>query len=83
MSSSETLKTRIMGLIFAVIFVIAGLTLGDTVVSTVQAVNTTGWTFTGHEAVENVIDLFPLLYYTGIMVGFIVAIYVITKQAGG
>ena len=82
MVSAGDLKGKLMGLIFAVIFVIAGLTLGDTVVSTVQAVNTTNWTFTGHAAVENVIQLFPLLYYTGIMVGFIVMIYVIAKGGG-
>jgi hypothetical protein len=59
---------------------IFGLTCGDTIVTTVQDVNTTGWTFTGYQAVISLIDMFPLLYYAGIMVGFIVMIYVLARQ---
>lgn len=74
-----SLNKKVVGLIFAILFISIGLYMGDTVVDTVQGINTDDWTFTGYEAVENVIDLFPLIYYASVMIGFIGMLYVITR----
>jgi len=76
------ITAKLEALIVAFLFLTFGLALGDSVVTTVQAVNTTGWTFTGHEAVESVIDMFPIVYYAGIILGFLALIFVATKLTG-
>jgi hypothetical protein len=74
------LNKKIEGLIVAFLFLVIGLGLGDSVVTTVQNVNTTGWTYTGHEAVETVVDLFPLIYYAAILLGFMGIIWFSISQ---
>jgi ABC-type transport system involved in cytochrome c biogenesis permease subunit len=69
-------------LIIAFLFLVFGLALGGTVVTTVQAVNTTGWTFTGYEGVIAMIDLFPLIYYAAIILGFLGIVWVSIKMSG-
>lgn len=54
--------------IMAILTLLIGISMGDTVVSTVAAINTTAWTFTGHAAVATVINLIPLMYYAGVVV---------------
>lgn len=77
------LSEKIEGLLVGFLFLVLGLALGGTVVTTVQNVNTTGWVFTGHEAVEDIIDLFPLVYYAAIVLGFMGIIwYSVTKLKG-
>lgn len=74
------LSNKVKALLFSIIFLIMGLSMGSTVVDTVQGVNTTGWTFTGYEAVESLIDLFPLLYYASIVLGFMAMVFVISTK---
>ena len=69
-------------MIIAFLFLVFGLALGGTVVTTVQAVNTTGWTFTGYEGVIAMIDLFPLIYYAAIILGFLGIVWVSIKMSG-
>ena len=77
------LSAKVEALIIAFLFLVFGLALGGSVVTTVQAVNTTLWTFTGYEAVETMIDLFPLIYYASIVLGFLgIVWYSITKVQG-
>ena len=76
------LSARIEALIIAFLFLVFGLALGGTVVTTVQAVNTTGWTFTGYEGVIAMIDLFPLIYYAAIILGFLGIVWVSIKMGG-
>lgn len=54
--------------VMAILTLLIGVNMGDTVVTTVAAINTTAWTFTGHAAVASVINLIPLMYYTGVVV---------------
>ena len=63
------------GTISAIIIVIAGLALGPVVVDQVQDTNTTDWEFTGHEGVEALIDLFPLIYYAGIFLASMTVLF--------
>jgi len=65
------LSAKVEALIIAFLFLVFCLALGGSVVTTVQAVNHTGWVFTGHETVETMIDLFPLIYYASIVLGFL------------
>lgn len=54
--------------ISAIISLLVGVALGDTVVTTVTGINTTAWTFTGYSAVVAVINLIPLMYYAGVVI---------------
>lgn len=76
------ITAKIEALIVAFLFLVMGLALGSSVVTTVQAVNITGWVFTGHEAVEGIIDLFPLIYYAGIILGFMGIIWYAVSRIG-
>ena len=64
------LSKKVEVIVVAFLFLVMGLAFGDTVVSTVQGVNTTGWSYTGHEAVESMINFTPLIYYGSIILGF-------------
>jgi len=78
------LSAKVEALIIAFLFLVFGLALGGTVVTTIQAVNTTAWTFTGYEGVEAMIDLFPLIYYSAIILGFLgIMWYAITHSKQG
>lgn len=52
----------------AIISLLVGIALGDTVVTTVTGINTSAWSFTGYSAVVAVINLIPLMYYAGVVV---------------
>lgn len=67
--ASRGVGTYAKKVIVAIVVLILGISLGPTVVSLVQDVNTTGWDFTGYEAAETIIDLIPLLYYAGVLIG--------------
>ncbi len=74
------LTAKIEALIVAFLFLIFGLGLGSAVVSTVQAVCTTDWTFTGAYAVASIIPIFPIVYYGAIILGFIAIIFVVAHE---
>lgn len=76
------LSAKVEALIIAFLFLVFGLALGGSVVTTVQAVNTTAWTFQGHEAVETMIDLFPLIYYASIILGFLGIVWYSISRTG-
>ncbi len=73
------LTAKIEALIVAFLFLVFGLGLGGAVVETVQGVCTSDWTFTGHDAVENIIPIFPIVYYGAIILGFIAIVFVATR----
>ena len=78
------LSAKVEALIVAFLFLVFGIALGGTVVTTVQGVNTDAWVFTGHEGVESMIDLFPLIYYAAIILGFLgLCWYAITRSNVG
>jgi len=77
------LSAKVEALLIAFLFLVFGLALGGTVVTTVQNVNTTGWTFTGYEGVEAMIDLFPLIYYGAIILGFMGIIWATVYRQRG
>ena len=76
------ISSKLEALIVAFLFLTFGLALGSSVVTTVQNTNTTGWTFTGYEAVESIIDMFPIIYYAGIILGFLGIIFYAVKIKG-
>jgi hypothetical protein len=74
------LTAKIEALIVAFLFLIFGLGLGGAVVTTVQSVDTSGWNFTGHEAVESILPIFPIVYYGAIILGFLAIIFVVARN---
>ncbi len=74
------LTAKIEALIVAFLFLIFGLGLGSAVITTVQGVCTTDWTFTGHDAVEQILPIFPIVYYGAIILGFIAIIFVVAHE---
>ena len=77
------LSAKVEALLIGFLFLVFGLALSGTVVTTVQNVNTTGWTFTGYEGVEAMIDLFPLIYYGAIILGFMGIIWYSIQSKSG
>lgn len=63
--------------VLAILMLLIGISMGDVVVTTVTAVNTTGWAFTGYTAIIQVLNLIPLMYYGGVVVGAALAFLVI------
>ncbi len=74
------LTAKIEALIVAFLFLVFGLGLGGAVVTEVQGICTTDWTFTGKEAVANILPIFPIVYYGAVILGFIGIIFVSTKM---
>lgn len=55
--------------VFAILALLIGIELGEVVIDTIDGINTTGWSFTGYEAVTTILDLIPLMYYASVVVG--------------
>ncbi len=68
-----------MGGIGIVILVIFFLAMTPTVVDQVQGLNTTGWTFTGHEGAEALLGLVPFVWVATILMAAIVGMFVLAK----
>lgn len=79
MGVSSHLTDRILGIIFAVIEFTLGLALGETVISTVQGIDTSNWTFPAASVLILVIGYAPLFYYLGVIMGFIGMMFVASK----
>jgi hypothetical protein len=67
---------KIEALVVSFLFLIFGLGLGQVVISTIQGYDTNGWNFTGHEAIETLLPLFPIIYYMTIILGFLGIVFV-------
>jgi len=76
------LSNAVKGIIVAFLYLMFGLALGNPIVAQVQDLNTTSWVFVGYEAVISMIGLFPLIYYGGVIVGFLAIIWASTTQTG-
>jgi len=74
------LTAKIEALIVSFLFLIFGLGLGQSVVSTVQNYDTEGWNFSGHEAVESILPIFPIVYYGAIILGFLAIIFLVARN---
>lgn len=71
----------IIGFIVSLIF---SLNTVETVVEAVEAINTTGWTFTGHQGATAMLGLIPFGYIAGVavlgIVGGVMAYYKFVKD---
>lgn len=73
------ITNRVLMVIFAVIEFTLGLALGETVISTVQGINSTNWTFPAASVLILVIGYAPLFYYLGVIMGFIAMMWAASK----
>jgi len=69
----------VVGAVSIVVVVIVLLSMTPTVVDQVQNLNTTGWTFTGHEGAEALIGLVPFVWIASILVAAAVGMFGLAK----
>lgn len=74
---------KILGAIGIVIVTICLLALTPTIVDTVQDMNITGWTFTGHEGAEAMLGLVPFVWIAGILISSTVGMFMLAKSGTG
>lgn len=70
---------KIIGAVGIVVITIVLLAMTPTVVEAVQDLNTTGWTFTGHEGAEQLIGLVPFVWVAGILIASAVGMFQLAK----
>jgi len=73
-------KDKIVGAVSIVIIVVTLLALTPTIVDQVQAMNTTGWTFTGHEGAIALLGLVPFIWVAMILVAAAVGMFQLAKM---
>ena len=74
---------KTIGAVSIVVVVIVLLAMTPTIVDQVQNLNTTGWTFTGHEGAEALIGLVPFIWVASILVAAAVGMFTLAKSGGG
>lgn len=77
------LSKKIIGAVAIVIIVVTLLALTPTVVDQVQDMNTTGWTFTGHEGAEALLGLVPFIWVASILIAAAVGMFALAKAPSG
>jgi hypothetical protein len=71
---------KIIGAVGIVVVVITLLALTPTIVDQVQNMNTTGWTFTGHEGAGALLGLVPFIWVASILVAGAVGMFAMAKK---
>jgi hypothetical protein len=69
---SESGASKAVDWVILIILLIIGVNLVPTVVDTVQAINTTNWTFTGATAAATLMGLLPFVFIIGLVIYFII-----------
>lgn len=72
----------VIGSVGIVVIVIVLLSMTPTVVDQVQGLNTTGWTFTGHDGAIALIGLVPFVWVASILVAAAVGMFALAKGTG-
>jgi len=73
-------SAKIQGAIGIVVITLALLSLTPVVVDAVQDMNTTGWTFAGHEGAEAMLGLVPFVWVASILLGAVVGMIYLSKS---
>ncbi len=74
---------KIVGAIGIVIITIVLLALTPVVVDAVQAMNTTGWNFTGKDGAIALLGLVPFVWIAGVLISACVGMFALAKSGGG
>ena len=74
---------KVLGAIGIVIITICLLALTPTIVDTVSAMNSSNWTFTGHEGAEAMLGLVPFVWVAGILISSTVGMFAMAKGESG
>ena len=72
----------VIGSVGIVVIVIVLLAMTPTVVDQVQGLNTTSWTFTGHDGAIALIGLVPFVWIASILVAAAVGMFALAKHSG-
>lgn len=75
-------SNKVIGAVGIVVITIVLLSMTPTVVDQVQAMNTTGWTFTGHEGAVALLGLVPFIWVASILVTAAVGMFALAKGGG-
>lgn len=78
-----SISSAVIGLISIIIIAIAWLAMTPVIVDQVQAVNTTGWTFTGYEGAEALLGLIPFVWVGAGLAMIVVGLFGLTKIMKG
>jgi len=74
---------KIIGAVGIVVLTIVLLAMTPVVVDQVQAMNTTGWTFTGHDGAIALLGLVPFVWVAGVLIAACVGMFVLAKSPTG
>lgn len=73
-------SAKIQQAIGLVVVTITLLAMTPIVVDQVQAVNTTDWTFTGHEGAEALLGLVPFVWVAGVLIAAVIGAFSIAQR---
>ena len=71
---------KIIGAVGIVVVVITLLALTPTIVTQVQGMNTSNWTFTGYQGAQALIGLVPFIWVASILVAGAVGMFEMAKK---
>ena len=71
---------KVQQAIALVIVTITLLAMTPIVVDQVQAINTSNWTFTGHEGAEALLGLIPFVWVGGVLISAVIGAFAIAKS---
>jgi len=74
---------KIIGAVGIVVLTIVLLAMTPVVVDQVEAMNTTSWTFTGHDGAIALLGLVPFCWIAGVLTSACVGMFVLSKSEGG
>jgi hypothetical protein len=73
---------KIKGAIAIVVVTVVLLYMTPVIVDAVDAINTTGWDFTGYEGAIAILGLVPFLWVAGVLAFAAAAMFVLAKSEG-
>jgi len=74
---------KIIGAVGIVVLTIVLLAMTPVVVDQVQAMDTTGWNFTGHDGAIALLGLVPFVWVAGVLISACVGMFVLAKAPAG
>lgn len=74
------MEEKIIGAVGIVVITIVLLSMTPVVVDQVQAMNTTGWTFTGYEGAIALLGLVPFVWVAAILISAAVGMFALAKM---
>jgi len=74
------MEEKIIGAVGIVVITIVLLSMTPVVVDQVQAMNTTGWTFTGYQGAIALLGLVPFVWVAAILISAAVGMFALAKM---